>query len=66
MMTKLISAELQRKLMTRERHLKEARENLELCAGKRCYSPPQLTALRLFVENLEQEFECLQAMSERT
>ena len=65
-MTKSISAELQRKLMTKAQHLKEARENLKLCAGKRCYSPTQLTALRLFVENLEQEFECVQAMSEHT
>lgn len=64
MMTISISPDLQRNLMNKEQHLKEARENLKRCAAKGCYSPTQITALRLFVENMEKEFKCIQAMSE--
>jgi hypothetical protein len=52
----------QNKVIIKQRHLKEARENLSLCANKPYYSQSQLSSLQLLIESLEQELKCMQAL----
>jgi len=55
----------QKKALIKQLQLKEARDNLSLCANKPYYSKSQLSSLRLLIENLEQELKGMQAPDAR-
>lgn len=61
-MMKSTSAHRQHKIvMIKQQHLKEARDNLSVCANKSYYSKSQLSSLQLLIENLEEELKGMQA-----
>ena len=57
-----IAHQQQNKVLIKKQHLREAQDNLSLCAGKPYCSKSQLSSLRLFIEDLKQELKRIQAL----